>query len=370
MPAAVGHFLRSYASASAGIFLEMAVYLLLGFVVAGLIAVLLPGGRMARLIGGRGLGASVRAALLGVPLPLCSCSVLPTAFALRKRGAGRGATVSFLISTPETSADSIAVTYALMDPLMTLFRPLAACATAVVGGLLTDASDPEPAPAAAQDTCPVCGLDLLEAHGHRWSEKLRRVFAYAFGDLFADLALLLLIGVALAGLITTLLPVQFFEQLPGGELGAMAVMLLIGIPLYSCATATTPVAAALVAKGLSPGVALVLLLVGPATNLATILAVGRNLGRRTLALYLATVAGMSVLLGLLLNRIYAALELSPRALTGSATELVPFWIELLAAATLLGLGARLVWRRLRRRRRVAAQASGCGCAVEQAQAPR
>lgn len=361
-----------YARETAGIFNEMAVYLLLGFLVAGLLAVLLPRGRLAGWVGGRGWGPALRAALLGVPLPLCSCSVLPTAFALRRRGAGRGATVSFLISTPETSIDSIAVTYALMDPLITLFRPLAAVATAVVGGVLTDACDSEPAPSPAAETCAICGLELLEGHDHSATQKLRRIFSYAFGDLFADLALWLLIGVAMAGLIATFVPLNFFDHLPGGELAAMAIILLIGIPLYSCATASTPIAAALVAKGLSPGVALVLLLVGPATNLATILAVGKNLGRRTLALYLTTVAGMSVLLGLLLNRLYPLLHLSPRALTGSATELLPGWAELLASAVLLALGARLLLRRLALRRRAGSapeRQAGCGCSVEGAETP-
>jgi hypothetical protein len=343
---ALWRWLERYLAASLQVLDELAIYLLASLLLAGVLAVFVPRRRLLDLIGRRRRGAPLRAALMGVPLPLCSCGVIPTAIALRRHGAGRGATVSFLISTPETGVDSIATTYALMDPLMTAFRPLAAFLTALVAGLAADQVEPDPAPAPEPaEHCSVCGQGGPSGHEHSCWQRIRRVIGYAIDELFDDLAKWLLLGIALAGLISLALPPGFADRLPGGELAAMAILLVAGIPLYVCASASTPIAAALVAKGLSPGVALVFLLAGPATNVATILIVGRELGRRTLAIYLGVIAGMSVALGLLLNRLYGWLELEPKALAGAATELFPGWLHHLGAIVFLLLSARWLWRR-------------------------
>ena len=241
------------------------------------------------------------ASLFGIPLPLCSCSVLPVATSLRRSGASKGATTSFLISTPETGLDSIGITYALLDPIMTVARPLGAFATAVFTGSVVNVfvrrgwdSGSETPPAEAHD------LAHGDDHGHDHSavytpggvgkrslkEVARDSMSYAFGPLLDDLTVWLVIGLLVSGLIAILVPDDFFGSvIPAGFVSSI-LMLLIGTPMYICAAAATPVAATLIAKGLDPGAALVLLLVGPATNATTIAIIARLLGRRVLVLHL------------------------------------------------------------------------------------
>ncbi|KAA3605087.1 MAG: hypothetical protein DWQ01_21060 [Planctomycetota bacterium] len=324
------------------ILVESGPYLLVGFSIAGLLKTLIPEEMVFRHLGRDDFRSVAVASLFGVPIPLCSCSVIPTALTLKKSGASKGATTSFLISTPETGVDSIGVTWALMDPLMTLARPLAALFTALGCGSLVnflvrrgwDDAPPEDLELAQEeDACchqepepepePSCG------HEHVSKEEpargplaiLRRSLAYAFGPLLDDLTPWFLLGFLVSGLITVLAPDNFFgEVLPAGWMSMMA-MLVIGVPLYICATASTPVAAALVAKGLDPGAALVLLLAGPATNVATILVVRNSLGKRVQAIYLGGIAVFSLALGWLVNLIYALLQTEPKALAGPAHEM-------------------------------------------------
>ncbi|MBI4576903.1 MAG: SO_0444 family Cu/Zn efflux transporter [Planctomycetes bacterium] len=291
-------------AASWGVFRSFAPWLLGGCLVAGVIHVLVPAHRVQRAIGGRGLGATVRAALLGIPLPLCSCSVVPTALALRRRGAGKGATLSFLVSTPETGVDSIAMTWALMGPAMAVVRPVAAFLTAIAAGLLGEWTDRDGGDASAPSGggCAVCedpDHEAGEVHGRR--ERVARVFSYAYGDLLEDFAPWLLLGCLLAGFIVVVHAGVGFGPLVGRPWLEMVAMLVVSVPLYVCATASTPVAAAFHAAGFSPGAVLVLLLAGPATNAATVVMVAGNLGRRSAVAYLASIVGVSLALGALLN---------------------------------------------------------------------
>jgi len=282
---------------------QAGLYVLIGLLAAGLVHVFVSRAFLTRHLGGRGFWPVAKAALVGAPLPLCSCSVLPTAFALRERGAGRGATVSFLISTPETSFDSIAVTWALMGPLMAIVRPVAAVVTALVAGVAEairgrDAREPEPtAPA-----CPHCESDAHTAEEHadppgRW-RRFRRFVLFEMGD---EIGPTLALGLLLAGLVAAFVPEEFFTTYLGNRWASMGIMLLVGLPLYVCATASTPLAAALMLKGLNPGAALVFLLVGPATNLATVLTVGKMLGKASAALYVAMIVVFSLVFGAALD---------------------------------------------------------------------
>jgi uncharacterized membrane protein YraQ (UPF0718 family) len=302
---------------------DMAPYLLFGFAVAGLLSVVISPATVERHLGGHGFGSVLRAALVGVPLPLCSCSVIPVTLTLRRHGAGRGAATAFLLSTPQTGVDSIMVTYALLGPVLAVYRPLTAFLTGVFGGALTNAlTRHEPdilpeTPAAACKGC--CGKHTKQPH------FLLRALRHGFVTLPADAGASMLAGLLIAGLIAALVPETLFDGALGNGIPGMLAMMLFGIPVYVCATASVPIAAALILKGVSPGVALVFLMTGPATNAAAIAAVWKMMGRRTALIYLATTACTALAAGLLLDLL---LEVTPLSIpvpchTGRADPLLP-----------------------------------------------
>jgi hypothetical protein len=325
------------------------IFILLGFAIAGLIHVLFDPERVVRHLGGRTLRSAVVAALFGAPLPLCSCGVLPTAMSLRRRGASREATLSFLITTPETGVDSIAVTYAFFGPILAVIRPVVAIVTGIVAAAVSlrgRADDEEPEPAAeACDACagdpPVHAHDALHAPAGEGEvaglmAKLRLAGRYAFVDLFDDLGFWLAFALLLSGLLSALLPTDFFAQFLPGSVLPMLLMIAIGVPLYVCASASTPLAAVFVAKGASIGTALVFLLVGPATNAATIGAISRVLGRRFLRIYLGSIIGVALAAGLLIDLLLPDLGRSVRVGNpGDAATLG--LVKTLGAALLLAL---------------------------------
>ena len=350
--------------------LQSAPYVLFGLVAAGLLKVFLPPGAVASHLGGGSLASVAKAALWGIPLPLCSCGVLPAAVALKKQGASSGATTAFLISTPESGVDSMAVTYALMDPIMTLARPLSAMATAVAAGAaenLASGSARQSAPM-PDLTCPVDGCcdgrdcdPQTHRHHHGWRAKLAAGLGFVAGELWEDMAPWFLLGLILAGLIGALVPPQALTSYLGGGLESMLIMLAVGIPLYICATASTPIAAALIMKGVSPGAALVFLLAGPATNITSLTVLSGTLGRRATAIYLAAIAVGATASGLLLDQVYAWLGVTPQAVVGQAAELMPAWVEWGAGLLLLALSGPPLWRRLVRLLGVGSPAPACGC---------
>ena len=316
---------------------ESAPYLLIGFALAGVLKVIVPEDKVYKHLGDNRFKSVALASLFGIPLPLCSCSVLPVATSLRRSGASKGATTSFLISTPETGLDSIGITYALLDPIMTIARPLGAFATAVFTGSVvnfvvrrgwdgdTEAPADEPHDSAH-------GHDHDHGHDHSTvytpggvgkrslKEVARDSASYAFGPLLDDLTVWLIIGLLVSGLIAILVPDDFFGSvIPAGFVSSV-LMLLIGTPMYICAAAATPVAATLIAKGLDPGAALVLLLVGPATNATTIAIIARLLGRRVLVLHLIGVTGSALLLGLLINAVYSYFAVDLSAIVARVVE--------------------------------------------------
>ncbi len=301
-------FLNAWVKATWSMTLEAAPWLLFGFVLAGVVYVLLPTEKVVKHLGRPGLGSVLKAALIGVPLPLCSCSVIPVASSIRRRGATRGATASFLISTPESGVDSIAISYALLGPLLAVVRPIAAFISAALAGTLIAGHERRSAETAAVARPPAeekadCSCCCSQSQPVRASfgSKITQALRYGCVEMFSDLAHWLVLGFVLAGLVAAILPDDFLEASIGTGLIAMLAMLLAGLPLYVCATSATPVAAALIAKGLSPGAALVFLLVGPATNMATMVVVARDLGRWALAMYLGSIAVVSIALGLVVN---------------------------------------------------------------------
>jgi uncharacterized protein len=283
--------------------------------------------------------------------------VVPAVAGLKKQGANNGACLAFLISSPETGVDAIALTYSLLDPLITVIRPITALVTAVVAGItenFTGRSEQPDQRAVADRTCMIDGCcdgtdcDPTEhATHHNFLEKVRAGIGYAFGDLMSDLAGWFMLGITLAGIITALVPESFVSSVFGSGLLAYLSMLAVSLPMYVCASMSTPVAAALVMKGMSPGVALILLLAGPATNMATIAMVGGMLGKRSLGIYLGSIALCTLIAAYLTDLLYSALGISAKAAAGSAAgEFIPQWLELGAAILLAMLITRVLWNRM------------------------
>lgn len=308
-------------ASSWSVLLEAAPFVLLGLVVAALLKALVPDDFVSTHFGGNRFSNILKASAFGVPIPLCSCGVVPAAAGLRRQGAGKGPVASFLISTPETGVDSIAVSWALLDPVMTIARPIAGFFTAIAAGVAVAIGErfgrEEPAPA-LPEAVPACTSSCRCSHERPQEqsksvvERIRQGLGFAFGDLLKDVGGWLFMGILISGAISVLLPQEAVERYLGNDLLVMLVMLAISVPLYVCATASTPIAAAFALKGISPGAALVFLLAGPATNAASITVISRLLGKRATVAYLAAIVIMSLLAGIAVNHLYALLGLDIR----------------------------------------------------------
>lgn len=271
---------------------EMAPYLLFGFLVAGMLYAFVPSSFYRNHLSRPGFVSVLKAALIGVPLPLCSCGVLPTAVSLRRNGASKGAATSFLIATPQTGLDSIAATFSLLGPAFAVIRPVAALLTAFIGGMLVDHEDK------------VCGqdcekeVDTIEAPvAHGFWRRLRDALRYGFVDMIQNIGKWLVIGLVIAAAITVFVPDGFFTIFAEYPLLSMIAVVIVAVPMYVCSTGSIPIALSLMLKGLSPGAAFVLLMAGPAANFASVIIVGKSLGKRAAATYLGTIVVGAILIG-------------------------------------------------------------------------
>jgi len=333
--------------ASWQVFYESAVYMLFGFFMAGILYVFIKPETVGRYLGKGRVRPVLLAALAGIPIPLCSCGVLPAAASLKRQGANNGATMSFLISTPESGMDSIPLTFALLDPIIAVIRPVAALITAIVTGLFENVLLPSKSPSdniteiVCSNSGGCCGTSTLENQAEPVEKpfiaKIVSGLKFAFVDLLGDIGKWFLLGVILAGIVTYMIPDSFFESYLNNNFTAMLVMLVTGIPMYVCATASTPIAAALVLKGLNPGAALVFLLAGPATNIASISVVSGLLGKKSLLIYLSSITICSIVLGLFTDMLYYGMGVSAMATAGQAAEIIPHYIQIISAVVLAGL---------------------------------
>jgi HflK protein len=365
------------------ILMDAGVFLIAGFLLAGILAVFTPKGLLNRLVGTGRVRSVLWGAVLGAPLPLCSCGVLPTALGLRKEGATPGATVAFLVATPETGADSISLTYAFTDVVMTVFRPVAGVVTGVAAGLATNffgvgrqaSRAPEPHPAARMDDQRHGnGPDHEHAydHGHVHAHErgftdvplhasgngpsadvragraavgaAEKVLRYAFVDLMDDISHWFVLGIVLSAIASVAVPEGILEGAWAGGAPSMLFMLAISVPLYTCAASSTPLVAALALKGLSPGAALVFLIAGPATNIGSVVVLMKALGGRVVAVYLAAVAAMALAAGFALNALYQAWGIDPRLTFGAAQLFLPWPVKAAGALLLTGLLIRSLRR--------------------------
>lgn len=272
---------------------EMSPYILLGFLIAGLMHSFVPADIFARHLSGRGWGAVAKAAAVGVPLPLCSCGVLPAAVAMRRGGASRAASTSFLIATPQTGVDSIAATWSLLGPAFAVIRPVAALVTALVGGRAVGAVE---RPDAQAQVCVAAPADA--GASRTFAGRLAGALRYGFVDLVDSIGVWLVAGLVVAALITVYVPADFFSSLGDAPLLAMLLVVLVAVPMYVCATGSIPIALSLMLKGLSPGAALVLLMAGPAANFASFALISREMGRKAAVVYLLSIVAGAMAFGL------------------------------------------------------------------------
>lgn len=279
---------------------EMSPYILLGFLIAGLMHAFIPQRTFARHLSGTGWRPVLKSALIGIPLPLCSCGVLPTAIAMRRNGASRAASTSFLVSTPQTGVDSIAATWSLLGPTFALVRPVAALFTAFFGGIAVGKA--ESADAARESVGASCPADVCDAPERlSFGRKVLASLRYGFIDLVGSIGGWLVAGLLIAALITVYVPADFFAVLGRNPLLSMIAVLIVAIPMYVCATGSIPIALSLMLKGLSPGTALVLLMAGPAANFASFTLISREMGRKSAIIYLSSIIIGAMAFGLAID---------------------------------------------------------------------
>lgn len=280
---------------------EMSPYILLGFLIAGIMHAFVPQKTMAQHLSGTGFKAVTKSALIGVPLPLCSCGVLPTSIAMRRNGASKAATTSFLIATPQTGVDSIAATWSLLGPAFACIRPVAALVTALFGGVAVGKTEKEEHHP-CHDKCQVPAQEKEMS----FTQKCVNALRYGYVDLVGSIGSWLVIGLIVAALITVYVPNDFFAIMGKTPILSMIAVLIIAIPMYVCATGSIPIAMSLMVKGLSPGTALVLLMAGPAANFASFTLISREMGRRAAVVYLAAIIIGSVAFGLAIDYLLPA----------------------------------------------------------------
>lgn len=324
-------YLKNFGTELIFILTEMAPYLMLGFIFAGVLHLLFPKKRVRKYMGQNSFKSIFNAALLGVPLPLCSCGVIPTGISFYKHGASKASTVSFLISTPQTGIDSIFVTYSMLGLPMAIIRPIVAFITGLFGGMVTKKIDPE------KKESTIEANEKEEEIPDGLFPKIREMFRYSFIDFLQDISNWLIIGLIIAALISVIVPDDFFAgKIPNDFLGMLAI-LIISIPVYICATASVPVAAVLMLKGLSPGAAFVLLMAGPATNAATITMIGKVLGKKSLIGYLGAIITGALFAGLMIDYLLPADLFRISEHFGHMNHdhsMLPAWIKIGSAITL------------------------------------
>ena len=300
----------------------MAIYILLGLLFAGILHELVPESLVTKHLGKESVGSVIKSTIFGIPLPVCSCGVIPLATSIKKSGASKGATLSFLISTPITGVDSIMATYGIFGWIFTLYRAITSMIIAMVAGILTNIFDKEVVIAKTtfstvkpkDEPTSCCSSNSCCSASTKKENFMQRVFSYAFGTLLKDIAKPLLWGLLLGALITVLIPKNLSDILVAYSWLSYIIVIIIAVPMYVCATASLPIAAGLMLAGVSAGASFVFLSAGPATNTVTIGVVKKMLGTRSLYIYLGTIIVGSVLFGLGLDYLFTLSDIDPKAL--------------------------------------------------------
>lgn len=347
------------------LFIDMSYYLFIGLIFVGLLHIYMSNEFISKHLGANSLWSVIKASLFGVPLPLCSCGVIPTGLQLKKSGASNGAVISFLTSTPQTGIDSMIATYGLLGLPFAIFRPFAAFASGVIAGIIVNlfpqhtfelgstkeiATDHLDDDSCSTDSCG-CGCEHDEADNKQLGLKkapiqtLKEMYRYAFDEFLGDITKDFVVGLVLAAIITLVLPGDFFVSLSlNSPFLLMLLMILIGLPLYICSTSSIPIAIALMLKGISPGAAFVFLFAGPVTNIASIMILKRSLGTKLLSLYLVIVSTLAIVFGLLLDFLFSTFDLSVKLIPIVDRGEFYNWYQYLIAFIMLVIVTRLLYK--------------------------
>lgn len=306
------------------LFLDMAPYLMIGLFFVGLLNIFFSKDLIAKHIGNSNFASIFKAALFGIPLPLCSCGVVPSSVYMAKNGASKSAVVSFLIATPQTGIDSMIATYGMMGWIFAIFRPIAALIMGIVGGTaikLFKTDEPNKSIASfkqyevSEDNC------SDDNPTGKKENKFNKMFRYSFVEFLDDISMQFVIGLFISGIIAYLIPDQYLKNTSiNSGLAGMFIMILVGVPMYVCATASIPIAVTLMLKGFSPGVAFVFLAVGPATNAASFTIIMNVLGKKTAVLYVAMISITAIIFGLLLDKLFIVLNTNPVSMIKQMNE--------------------------------------------------
>ena len=287
------------------LFIDMSIYIMFGLIIVGILHEFVKKTWIIKQLGKNNLASVVKAAIIGVPLPLCSCSVVPTAVEIKKEGASNGAAMSFLISTPQTGIDNMIATWGMIGPFLAIFRTITAFITGIIGGIVTNILVKEDKENKEENkevkTCCHCNKQKVEENVNLITRIIRAI-KYAFGTFLDDIAIHFLIGIIISGIISVIIPENFFLNYGlNNTLITMILMILVGIPMYICSTASIPVAMSLILKGLSPGSAFVFLVTGPITNIASLTVLTKVFGKKVMSIYIATVSVLAIVFGLIFD---------------------------------------------------------------------
>lgn len=310
---------------------EVAIYLLFGFLVAGILHILFPESIIRRHLGKNSFGSVIKSTIFGIPLPICSCGVVPVAVSIKNSGASKGSVVSFLVATPQVGADSFMITYSLLGWVFGVFRIITSLVTALTAGIFVNILG-------KNENGNMLPMNTSNNHGSA-KDRAKSVFSYMEYELLGSIANPLLVGIVIAGFIAVFVPNSFFETYMGSDFLSMLLMLVIGIPMYVCASASTPIAASLIMKGMSPGAALVFLLTGPATNAISISAIMGVIGKRSTIVYLAVISIASLAFGYILNLFVDVFGFT-KIIMLHDMEMIPPWLKIGGSVI---LGFMLVW---------------------------
>lgn len=327
------------------IFYSMSEYLLLGFLAAGIAKLFVSEDQIYKNLSDKGFSDIFKAAILGVPIPVCSCGVIPLVEHLRRSGASKKSIVSFLISTPTTGFDSIFATYSLLGPVFAFFRPISSFLGGLLGGTLVKFFVKEE-DVNTREKIEVCKVRDVERKNLK--EKFLKSLKYSFIELVESTGKWIILGIVLGTLISYLVPETLFKSYFSNRFLSYLFMMLVGTPLYVCATGSIPIALSFIIKGISPGAALVFLITGPATNSATILFVFKRLGKKTLLIYLVSIFIISLVSGFLLDTIFKNFDFMRNQITHRHSENINYW-KLFSSIVLIVLILRpyliRIWRK-------------------------